>query len=64
MFGVVVMVMIDDGLLGGIDPTVPQDMDCAQGQRVGMVFCSAARLAGSDSENDAKPGGGNWLKVA
>ena len=39
-------------------------MDCAQGQRVGMVFCSAARLAGSDSENDAKPGGGNWLKVA
>ena len=54
----VVVVLIDDGLRGGIDLTVPQDMESAQGQRMGMVLRGAATHAGSDSEDDAKPGGG------
>ena len=38
---VAVVVLVDNGLRGGIDLTVQQEMDCAQGQRMGTI--SAAR---------------------
>ena len=42
---VVVVVMIDCELRGGIDLTVLQDRGCAQGQHMGMVLRSAAKRA-------------------
>ena len=47
----VVVVMIDGELRGGIDLTVLQDIECAQGQHMSMLL----RSARSDSEDD---GGG------
>ena len=43
VYCVVVVVLIDGGLRGGIDLTVLQDMVCAQGQLMGMVLGSARR---------------------
>ena len=49
-----VVVLIDDGLRWGIDLSVPQDIECAHGQRMGMVLRGAATRAGGDSKDDAK----------
>ena len=39
---------------GGINLTVPQDIDSAQGQRMGMALRSGARGAGSVSEDEGR----------
>ena len=59
----VVVVMIDTGLQGGIDLTVLQDMECAQGQRIGMISAArqrapAVKTKQSTRQGEAKPGGG------
>ena len=42
---VVVVVMIEGELRGGIDLTVLQDIECAHGQHIGMLLRSAAERA-------------------
>ena len=59
----VVVVMIDTGLQGGIDLTVPQDVDSAQGQHMGMVLRNAAALVWQSSllaEPSPRHGGCGW----
>ena len=50
----VVVVKIGDGLRGGRYISVPQNIECAHGQRMGMVLQGAATRAGGDSKDDAK----------
>ena len=42
---VVVVVLIEGELRGGIDLTVLQDIECAHGQHMGMLLRSAAKRA-------------------
>ena len=61
---VVVVVYIRDGLRGGIDLTVLQDKECAQGQHMVMVCAAQQRAPAAipktkpgTRQGDAKPGG-------
>ena len=47
-------VSIADGLRGSVDLSVLHDIECAHGQRMGMVLHSAATRAGSDFKDDDK----------
>ena len=49
-----VVVLVEDGLRGDTDLSVPQDIECAHGQRMGMVSHGTAMRAGSDSKDDGK----------
>ena len=62
---VAVVVLVDNGLRGGIDLTVQQEMDCAQGQRMGTISAARQRACSKDEarQGEAKPGGGNAIVV-
>ena len=48
------VVLIDVGLIGTTHLSVPHVIECAHGQRMGMVLHGAATRAGSDSKDDDK----------